>query len=259
MTPAIAALLLTLAACSGQATTADDPSTPLPSAGTPPPSETAPSDPAAMPPLETAALVTPGRYRHVVQTTCDEAKCTPAKGGPQLPALDITVPEGWNFEAEFQTLFPATGWDEVSRNNPALALGWTNYWVGLNSEPCSSVSHQTPDIDVGPKVTDFVDAVVAHPKLDVTEPTPVKLGKHRGQFFTLTGPKDISKCLEWRPWDPSPYLQGAENIWDLWVMNVDGMRVVILAQYFPETPAQVKSDLHAMAESIRFVPAASSR
>jgi hypothetical protein len=124
----------------------------------------------------------------------------------------------------------------------------------LNSQPCSSVEHQKPDIAVGPTVDDFVDGIVAHPLLDVTEPKPVKLGKYRGQFLSLIGPKDISDCEEWRPWDPAPYLQGPENRWDLWVMNVDGVRVVIMAEYFPETPEDIKADLRAMAESVRFKP-----
>jgi hypothetical protein len=82
----------------------------------------------------------------------------------------------------------------------------------------------------------------------------VTLGRFHGQFFSLLGPKDISGCEEWRPWDPAPYVQGPENRWDLWVMNVDGVRVVIVAQYFPETPMAIKSELRAMAESVRFTP-----
>lgn len=126
--------------------------------------------------------------------------------------------------------------------------------LGLNSQPCSRVSRQKPDITVGPTVDDFVDAVVAHPLLNVTEPKPVTLGKYGGRFFSLIGPKDISDCEEWGPWDPAPYLQGEESRWDLWVMNVNGVRVVIMAEYFPETPKDIKAELRAMAESIRFTP-----
>jgi hypothetical protein len=96
--------------------------------------------------------------------------------------------------------------------------------------------------------------VVAHPVLDVTEPKPVKLGKYHGQFLTLIGPSDTSDCEEWRPWEPSPYLQSPDNRWDLWVMDVDGVRVLIMAGYYPGTPATIKAELHDMAESIRFVP-----
>ena len=178
----------------------------------------------------------------------------PTDEEPALPAIDITVPEGWDAATEVLSLFPAAGRDTSSPNDPALALGWTNYWVGLNSTPCSKVSHQKPDIAVGPTVDDFVDAVVAHPLLNVTEPMPVTRGKYRGRLFSLIGPKDISDCEEWRPWDPGPYLQGEENRWDLWVMNVNGVRVVIMAEYFPETPKDIKAELRAMAESIRFTP-----
>jgi hypothetical protein len=37
-------------------------------------------------------------------------------------------------------------------------------------------------------------------------------------------------------------------------MDVDGFRVLVVAQQFPETPAEVRTELRAMAESIRFVP-----
>jgi hypothetical protein len=216
-----------------------------------------PAGPVALP----DGPVTPGRYRFAVPDTCDptmneyavRSGC-PTDKLPALPALDITVPEGWDAAPEVLSLFPTAGRDTTSPNSPALALGWTSHWVGLNSQPCSRVSHHKPDIAVGPTVDDFVDAVVAHPLLDITEPEPVKLGRYRGQFFSLLGPKDISDCEEWRPWDPAPYLQGPENRWDLWVMNVDGVRVVIMAEYFPETPDDIKTELRAMAESVRFKP-----
>ena len=37
-------------------------------------------------------------------------------------------------------------------------------------------------------------------------------------------------------------------------MDVDGVRVVVMTQYFPETPAGIKAELRAMAESVRFTP-----
>ena len=37
-------------------------------------------------------------------------------------------------------------------------------------------------------------------------------------------------------------------------MNVKGVRTVIMAEYFPETPQDIKAELRAMAESVRFTP-----
>jgi hypothetical protein len=255
----IVALLLALAACSGTGNAVNSNPSPPPAeavTATPtenPTSSATPSGPSGVSPLVDGP-VTPGRYRFVVTSTCDPAMGCPVDKEPPLPAIDITVPKGWDAATEFLSLFTAEGRDMTSRNSAAIVMGWTNHWVGLNSQPCSRVSHQKPDITVGSTVEDFVDAVVAHPLLDVTEPRPVKLGKYRGQSFSLIGPKDISQCEEWRPWDPGPYLQGEENRWDLWVMDVAGVRVVVMTEYFPETPEDIKADLRAMAESIRFTP-----
>ena len=115
----------------------------------------------------------------------------------------------------------------------------------LNSQPCSQVSHQKPDIPVGPTVDDFVDAVTTHRLIDTTAPRPVELGDYSGTFFSMLGPSDLSECYEWRPWEPAPFVQGPANRWDLWVMDVDGVRVVIMTQYFPETPAAIKAELRS--------------
>jgi len=37
------------------------------------------------------------------------------------------------------------------------------------------------------------------------------------------------------------------------VMNVDGVRIVIMVQSFPNTPAPIKAELRRMAESVRFI------
>jgi pyrimidine-specific ribonucleoside hydrolase len=135
----------------------------------------------------------------------------------------------------------------------ALVLGLTSFWVGLYSDPCRGPDEVQPEIAVGPAVEDFIEAVVAHPALDVTTPEDVALGGFSGQFFSLTGPSDLSDCDSWRPWDPSFYARGPDNLSDVWVIDADGFRVLIVTEYFPGTPDQIKSELRAMAESIRFV------
>ena len=250
----LVALLLSVSACSGQGDEvggeAARPTTETPTESRTP---TTTSGPAGASPLEDGP-VTPGRHRFVVSSTCDGRMGCPTEKEPALPAIEVTVPDGWDAATDVLTIFPAVGRDTTSRNSPALVMGWTNFWLGLNSQPCSERSHQKPDIAVGPTVDDFIDAVAAHPLLEGTDPKSVKLGKYGGQFFSLFGPKDITECKEWRPWDPAPYLQGPENRWDIWVMDVQGVRVVIVAEYFPETPQDIKAELRAMAASVRFTP-----
>ena len=243
--PALTTLLLALTACSGQGNAIDRVVPASPSGGTALPSGVA---------RLADGEVAPGRYEFAVQNACPQAKGCPVDQQPTLPSLQLTVPEGWQADLDFQTLFPRPGHDVTSPNDPALALGWTTSWVRLFSNPCHAEDPPAAEIAVGPTVDDFVNAVTAHRALDVTEPTPVTLGRHTGRFLTLHGPADISRCGEWRPWDPAPYLQGDSNIWDMWVMNVDGVRVVIMAEYFPETSPQIKTELRDMAESISFLP-----
>ena len=103
-------------------------------------------------------------------------------------------------------------------------------------------------------VDDFIGAVVAHPALQVTEPGEIQLDGYSGRFFTLTGPSDISGCNNWRPWEPGIFVQGPDNIWRVWAIDVDGLRVILLTEEFAGTSAEVKSELAAMVESIRFLP-----
>jgi hypothetical protein len=240
--------------------------TPAPSpTAAPSPDPTASPAPTATPrpsiqPLPQEGSITPGTYTFEVDTTChDGHPLCPADGGPPAPlTLEVTVPAAYARLDDF----PVIAVDKDGTIGPgggALVLGWTTYWGGLYSDPCldrEAWSGQGPvaDIAVGPTVDEFVDAVVAHPALDVTDPEPVELGGYRGKFFSLTGPSDISGCEAWQPWDPSFDMQGTDNIWDVWVIDANGTRVMIVNEYFPETPAQVKSELRDMAESIRFVP-----
>jgi hypothetical protein len=198
--------------------------------------------------------VAPGRHVYTLRTVCDDEIACPPDAVPPAPLpIELTVPEGWEAANEFHLLTPtATGTEGPS--GAGLVLGWTSFYVGLNSDPCLSDGHEVPDIKVGPTVDDFVDAVQADPALDVTAPMSVELGGYPGRHFVLRGPSDISGCDNWRPWDPGFYVQGIDNQWDVWAVDVDGNRVVVVAQRFPGTSAQVGAQLDDMVESIAFRP-----
>ncbi len=202
--------------------------TPSPSATLAPTRPPTPAATATAVPLLRDGPLNPGTYLYVPYSCHPPRDCS-EEGAPQgAPGIEVTVPSSrWEAETEFLAIWPRTGQSQTA----ALVMGWTNVDVGLNSEPCSQVSHQPTDIEVGPSVDDFVDAVVANPNVDITEPTDVRLGGFTGRFFTLTTPADQSGCYEWRPWDPGFYAQAPSSIWDVWVIDVDGFRILIVADY----------------------------
>ncbi len=198
--------------------------------------------------------VDPGRYRFVVSVDCegvtgDPIACPEGVADPPPIPLDVTVPDGWEHLPGFpviRTLREPTGEDG------ALVLGWTSNTVGVQSDPCSSQSHELPDVKVGPGVDDFVDTVTSQQWFRGTPPVDTKVGGASGRYFTLTGPADLSRCEEWRPWDPGFYAQGPRNIWEVWVIDVEGHRVLIVANYFPGTSARTIAALRQMVKSVRF-------
>jgi hypothetical protein len=163
------------------------------------------------------------------------------------------VPTGW---APLEQGSPVVARDTPSStegpDGGALVLGWSGWLIGLNTDPCLSQAHEVPDLVPGPSVVDFVEAVQAQKALDVTEPEDATVGGHPARFFTLYAPADLSRCDNWRPWDPGFFAQGPRNIWDVWVVDVDGTRIVVVAEYFPGTPRKAVAQLEEMVRSVRF-------
>jgi hypothetical protein len=195
-----------------------------------------------------------GRYRFVVSVDCEGVKddpiaCPEGVADPPPIPLEVTVPDGWEHLPGFPVIRTL---QEPTNQKGALVLGWTSNTVGVSSDPCASTSHELPDVEVGPGVDDFVDTVTAREWFHGTAPAATEVGGASGRYFTLEGPADLGTCVEWRPWDPGFYAQGPRNIWEVWVLDVRGHRVVVVANYFPGTSARTIAQLEQMVRSIRF-------
>ena len=198
-----------------------------------------------------------GTYTLAPFTARGEGMChvPPQSGCTETPADDtitfsVTVPDGWNGGGP---------WLVFGDNQPPSGAG-TAFIRGawLLTDPCK---FGTPWIPVGPTVADFVNAVAKHPSMDTTAPGDVELAGYSGKYFELRVPADITKCdsepggpPQYRPWEPGIYAQGPGQRWHQWVLDVDGVRVVVQSFDYPGTPAARRAELQAIVDSIRIEP-----
>jgi hypothetical protein len=179
------------------------------------------------------------------------APCGPSEESCPEAATDddirftFTVPEGWAGAP-----FGSDIWLSAENNSGPDGAGFLIGRGGwLFSDPCAE-SGDT-DIPVGPTAGDFVDALVAHPALDLSDPVDVTLGGYPATYLELEGPAERTDCLYFQAWAPTFYAQGDSNHQPIWVVDVDGVRVVIHGSEFPGTDPQRSAELRAIVASMR--------
>ena len=157
----------------------------------------------------------------------------------------LTLPDGWA-GAPFETI-----WLNGEGNAPPDGAGLLFLTGdGLLTDPC--LDGQDSYIPIGPTVGDFVDAVAKHP-LDTTTPVVAKLAGYSGKSFDLQVPADISKCDVYRPWEWL-YAQGPSHQWHVWVLDVDGVRVLVQSTDYQKTSAKHRAELQAIVQSVKIEP-----
>lgn len=113
----------------------------------------------------------------------------------------------------------------------------------------------------GPTVDALATALATMPGLDATTPTDVTLGGYQGKQLTLTAPASTAGCTL----APDGYA-----IWQLplgaidsmtpgerdrvWILDVDGQRLVIDAAEVPGQTAEAKAEIQGILDSIRIAP-----
>jgi hypothetical protein len=163
----------------------------------------------------------------------------------------FTVPDGWaSNDSGAWISKPATG--VVAPTGMGLLFqrgGW------LYSDPCINVATQElPDIPVGPSVDDFANALANHPLLDATTPTSISLGGYSGKYVDLQLPSDITCTFGYYPWAPSIPALGPSHKFHLWILDVEGIRVVVQTADFAGTTVSDLAELQAIVDSIQIEP-----
>ena len=124
----------------------------------------------------------------------------------------------------------------------------------LFSEPCLTDEDAAADVPVGPTVDDLVTALVDHPSLDVTAPVDVTLAGYSGKHLDLTVPDDISGCVRYMPTDHHIYAQGPGQRWHMWILDVDGTRVVVETNDYAGTSAGRLAEEQAIVDLLEITP-----
>jgi len=122
------------------------------------------------------------------------------------------------------------------------------------SEPCLTDEEADPDVPVGPTVDDFVTALVDHPSLNVTAPVDVTLAGYSGTYLDLQVPVDINACETYKPIDGHHYAQGPGQRWHMWILDVDGVPVLVETNDYAGTPAERLAEQRAIIDSLVITP-----
>ena len=188
--------------------------------------------------------------------------CTEAGAEDDSIRITVTVPDGW-------TGLESSVVPSVESYSPPGGAG-LNFgrggWLYTVSPVCGGSGPDRPNgptIPTGTTVDEFVTALVVHPDLDVTSPVDVTLGGYSGKYLELRAPAntttdelgpDPSGCNYYFVWEPGIYAQGPNALWRIWVLDVDGVRVVVRNDSFPGTTPQVQAQLAAIVDSIQIEP-----
>ena len=191
-----------------------------------------------------------------------QAGCTEAGAEDDSIRITLTVPDGWTgLESSIVPTvesYCATRRRGVALRARRLAVHrLAGLWRIRTGPPPG------PTIPTGTTVDEFVTALVDHPDLDVTSPVDVTLGGYSGQYLELRAPANITTdelgpdpggCAYYFVWEPGIYAQGPNALWRIWVLDVDGVRVVVRSDSFPGTSQQVQDQLQAIVDSIQIQP-----
>ena len=211
------------------------------------PPTSAPPAPTDAPSLTVTAA--PGAYRWPASLLAGTYTTSLAWDVPFT--LRFTVPEGWS------------GYDvEVSRTGrPGLSVEFALV-DNVFADPCAATLREPPP---GASVDALAEALSRVPGLDVTGPTPVEFDRvTRGQQLDYTV-RDDAGCspLTFALWDLSTdrFLPGKPNGGDrpknavadegrIWILDVDGERLVIRATWDAGTARDTRAELEAIVDSI---------
>lgn len=175
-------------------------------------------------------------------------------GYKHLPRIAVTLPSGW---------FNNNGW-AVNDGGPVLLSFWDVDKVYLTG--CRWQGK--PMIDPGRTVDGLARVLTTRPLRHASRPRSAELAGFPGKYLTWSVPRtiDFSRCGQsyfesWtgRGWATDRWQQGPGQVDHLWILDVNGKRLVIDANYLPSATRGQRAELDRIVHSIRFLSASVRR
>ncbi len=142
------------------------------------------------------------------------------------------------------------GWYKYSAD-PPKGIGVT-VWSVTNAK--TDVCGPYMDPPLGPSVDDLADVLVKQAFTDVLEDSPVTLDGYSGRYLDYMA--GLSDCLKFQRWATSGGVREALNGEHdrVWILDVNGARVVIDAFDFPDASEADRAAIRAIVESVQISP-----
>jgi len=175
-------------------------------------------------------------------------------GYKHLPRITLTLPEGW---------FNYNGW--AMNNGGALGLA---FWDVNKVYPTGCRWQGKPLIDPGRTVGGLARVLATRPLRHASRPRNAELAGFGGKYLRWSVPSDISvhRCHQgyfesWtgRGWATDRWQQGSGQVDRLWILDVNGKRLVVDANYLPSATRKQRAELDSIVHSIRFHSASPPR
>jgi hypothetical protein len=166
--------------------------------------------------------------------------------------VEFTVPEGWEY---WRVTRDGVG---VSKDDGERLPAGFGFWIvsEIFPDPCNR--YTIGPVDPGPSVDDLASALQSLENYETTTPTDVSLGGYSGQYLEITAPADFSDCagpqLWWTEDGRGRSVFGPEEHDRIWILDVEGTRLLVTIAYRPGTPDSDVAELEQMVESIRIRP-----
>jgi hypothetical protein len=159
--------------------------------------------------------------------------------------LTVQLPEGWAN-------------NDMAASRDPTPPGGVGFRVTLVDntfkDPCSHVQRSPK---VGSTVEALTTALGEVPDTRATEPVQTHIAGHEATYMELTTQASLPcEPDQFYLWQDSPsghwWLNGPDQVIQVWILEVGGQRVTISALTYPGTTEQAKSELQVILDSIVF-------